>query len=93
MYLLGHSEGALFATLMAQQHKPAGIIPVSPAGYTIDIILKTNEYPAISPEALAYINDAIDRPESRETTGECPAVSQYSVRPGITALFYGVDAV
>lgn len=73
VYLLGHSEGALFATLMAQEQKPAGIILVSPAGYTIDIILKkqmsTQPFP---PEALTYINDVIDRLKAEKTTDNIP---------------------
>lgn len=73
VYLLGHSEGALFATLMAQQHKPAGIILVSPAGYTIDIILKKQmRAQPFPPEALAYINDVIDRLKAEKTTENVP---------------------
>lgn len=73
VYLPGHSEGALFATLMAQQHKPAGIILISPAGYTIDIILKKQmRAQPFPPEALAYINDVIDRLKAEKTTENVP---------------------
>ncbi len=84
LFLLGHSEGALLATLAAQQCKLAGVISVSGAGSPIGQILRqqiAKNAPAYQLQADTIIN-TLEKGQTLQVTTEALApIFRASIQP------------
>lgn len=84
LYILGHSEGALIATLVAGQRKIDGLILLAGAGSPAAVVLRRQLNEAGIPDTqLTPILDLLTRIENGETIDDVPPQLQALFRPSV----------
>ncbi|KFE53196.1 alpha/beta hydrolase [Pseudomonas syringae] len=91
LILLGHSEGALVASLAAEKAGAAAVISVAGTGRPVDQVLREQLQYRLPPALLARSNQLIDEIKAGKTDDDVPAelevVFRPSVQPYLTSLF------
>jgi len=91
LILLGHSEGALVASLAAEKASAAAVISVAGTGRPVDQVLREQLQYRLPPALLARSNQLIDEIKAGKTDDDVPAelevVFRPSVQPYLTSLF------
>lgn len=89
--LLGHSEGALIASLAADQVPVAGVVTLAGSGRPIDVVLREQLAGKLSPAALASAQWIIDQLLRGTPVPEVPrellVLLRPSVQPYLISLF------
>jgi len=97
LILLGHSEGALVASLAAEKAGAAAVISVAGTGRPVDQVLREQLQYRLPPALLARSNQLIDEIKAGKTDDDVPAelevVFRPSVQPYLTSLFRQDPAV
>ena len=84
--LLGHSEGALIATLAGQQAAPARLVLLEGAGRPAGIVLREQlSHAAMAPALRIRANAAIDKLIHGESVDELPPALGLLFRPSVQA--------
>lgn len=91
LILLGHSEGALVASLAAEKAGAAAVISVAGTGRPVDIVLREQLQDRLPPPLLQRANLLIDEIKAGKTDNNVPAelevVFRPSVQPYLISLF------
>ncbi len=91
LILLGHSEGALVASLAAEKAGAAAVISVAGTGRPVDQVLREQLQYRLPPALLTRSNQLIDEIKAGKTDDDVPAelevVFRPSVQPYLTSLF------
>lgn len=91
LILLGHSEGALVATLAAEQAGASAVISVAGTGRPVDQVLREQLQERLPPALLVRSNQLIDALKAGSTDnnvpGELQVVFRPSVQPYLISLF------
>ncbi|WP_099593020.1 MULTISPECIES: alpha/beta hydrolase [Pseudomonas] len=83
LILLGHSEGALIATLAAEQAGASAVITVAGSGRPVADVLREQLAQRLPPAELARGNTVIDRLQAGQTTLDVPAPLRDVFRPSV----------
>ncbi len=83
LILLGHSEGALIATLAAEQAGASAVITVAGSGRPVADVLREQLAQRLPPAELARGNTVIDRLQAGQTTLDIPAPLRDVFRPSV----------
>ncbi|CAG8865249.1 hypothetical protein PS627_01179 [Pseudomonas fluorescens] len=91
LIMLGHSEGALIATLAAGQADASAVITLAGSGRPVDQVLREQLAQRLKPDDLARGNALIDRLQAGQTSLDVPGplreVFRPSVQPYLISLF------
>jgi len=91
LILLGHSEGALVASLAAEKAGAAAVISVAGTGRPVDIVLREQLQDRLPPPLMQRANLLIDEIKAGKTDNDVPAelevVFRPSVQPYLISLF------
>lgn len=91
LILIGHSEGALIASLAAPKTKAAALISIAGSARPIDQVLREQLSVRLPPEPLAISEAMIEQLRQGRTTTEVPeglqALFRPSVQPYLISLF------
>ena len=91
LILLGHSEGALVASLAAEKAGAAAVISVAGTGRPVDVVLREQLHDRLPPPMLQRANQLIDEIKAGKTDNDVPAelevVFRPSVQPYLISLF------
>lgn len=91
LILLGHSEGALVATLAAKKAGAAALISVAGTGRPVDQVLREQFQERLPPELLQRSNQLLDELKAGKTDDNVPSelevVFRPSVQPYLISLF------
>jgi pimeloyl-ACP methyl ester carboxylesterase len=91
LILLGHSEGALVASLAAEEAGAAAVISVAGTGRPVDVVLREQLHDRLPPPMLQRANQLIDEIKAGKTDndvpGELEVVFRPSVQPYLISLF------
>lgn len=91
LILLGHSEGALVASLAAEKAGAAAVISVAGTGRPVDVVLREQLQDRLPPPLLQRANLLIDEIKAGKTDNDVPAelevVFRPSVQPYLISLF------
>ncbi|WP_454255443.1 alpha/beta hydrolase [Pseudomonas sp. Marseille-Q8238] len=97
LVLIGHSEGALIASLAAQQVKVDGLILIAGSGRPIDEVLieqlRTRQPAALQPESLQLIRQLKAGHVQEQVSDELQVLFRPSVQPYLISLFREDPAV
>jgi pimeloyl-ACP methyl ester carboxylesterase len=83
LILLGHSEGALVATLAAEKAGASAVISVAGTGRPVDQVLREQFQERLPPELLQRGNQLLDTLKAGETDDDVPAELQVVFRPSV----------
>lgn len=83
LILLGHSEGALIATLAAEQAGASAVITVAGSGRPVADVLREQLAQRLPPAELARGTTVIDRLQAGQTTLDVPAPLRDVFRPSV----------
>ncbi|MCU7251253.1 alpha/beta hydrolase [Pseudomonas koreensis] len=83
LILLGHSEGALIATLAAPQVDAAGVISLSGSARPIDQVLRQQLAQRLPPPLMLRSNQLLDSLKAGHTDDNVPAPLQVIFRPSV----------
>lgn len=83
LILLGHSEGALIASLAAEQAGASAVITVAGSGRPVADVLREQLAQRLPPAQLAQGNAVIDRLQAGQTTLDVPAPLREVFRPSV----------
>ncbi|MEW9902654.1 alpha/beta hydrolase [Pseudomonas putida] len=83
LILLGHSEGALIATLAAEQAGASAVITVAGSGRPVADVLREQLAQRLPPAELARGNAVIDRLQAGQTSLDVPAPLRDVFRPSV----------
>ncbi|EKT4524408.1 alpha/beta fold hydrolase [Pseudomonas putida] len=83
LILLGHSEGALIASLAAEQAGASAVITVAGSGRPVADVLREQLAQRLPPAQLARGNAVIDRLQAGQTTFDVPAPLREVFRPSV----------
>ena len=83
LILIGHSEGALIASLAAPKSGAAALISIAGSGRPIDEVLREQLQGRLPPELLATSYFLIDELKAGRTYAEVPAPLQVLFRPSV----------
>lgn len=83
LILLGHSEGALIATLAAEQAGASAVITVAGSGRPVADVLREQLAQRLPPAELARSNAVIDRLQAGQTSLDVPAPLRDVFRPSV----------
>ncbi|MBF8723062.1 alpha/beta hydrolase [Pseudomonas guariconensis] len=83
LILLGHSEGALIASLAAEQAGASAVITVAGSGRPVADVLREQLAQRLPPAQLARGNAVIDRLQAGQTTLDVPAPLREVFRPSV----------
>src|SRR5690606_7581687 len=81
LILLGHSEGALIASLAAEQAGASAVITLAGSGRPVDQVLREQLAQRLAPAELARGNAVIDRLLAGQTSLDVPAPLRQVFRP------------
>lgn len=81
--LIGHSEGALIASLAEPTVKPAALITLAGSGRSIDTLLREQLQGRLPPSLLATANYLIDELKAGRVHQQVPDVLQILFRPSV----------
>ncbi|MHC6224625.1 alpha/beta hydrolase [Pseudomonas sp. X10] len=81
--LLGHSEGALIASLAAEQAGASAVITLAGSGRPVDQVLREQLAQRLAPAELARGNVVIDRLLAGQTSLDVPAPLRQVLRPSV----------
>lgn len=91
LIVLGHSEGALIASLAAEQAGASAVITLAGSGRPVDQVLREQLAQRLKPDDLARGNALIDRLQAGQTSIDVPGplreVFRPSVQPYLISLF------
>ncbi|QXI30173.1 alpha/beta hydrolase [Pseudomonas vanderleydeniana] len=91
LFLLGHSEGALIATLAAPQLDAAGVISVSGSGRPVDQVLRQQLAKRLPPALMLRSNELLDSLKAGHLDAAIPEplepIFRPSVQPYLISLF------
>lgn len=83
LILLGHSEGALIASLAAEQAGASAVITVAGSGRPVADVLREQLAQRLPPAQLAQGNAVIDRLQAGQTTLDVPEPLREVFRPSV----------
>ena len=83
MILLGHSEGALIASLAAPTVEAAGVISVSGSARPIDEVLRQQLATRLPPALMLRSNQLLDSLKAGQVDAEVPPALQVIFRPSV----------
>lgn len=83
LILLGHSEGALVASLAAEKARAAAVISVAGSGRPVDQVLREQFQERLPPELLQRGNQLLDTLKAGETDADVPPELQVVFRPSV----------
>ena len=83
LILLGHSEGALIASLAAEQAGASAVITVAGSGRPVAQVLREQLAQRLPPAQLARGNAVIDRLQAGQTSLDVPAPLHEVFRPSV----------
>jgi pimeloyl-ACP methyl ester carboxylesterase len=81
--LIGHSEGALIASLAAPIVEPAALISIAGSGRPIDLLLREQLQGRLPPSLLATAHYLIDELKAGRTHEQVPDALQVLFRPSV----------
>ncbi|NKQ10798.1 alpha/beta hydrolase family protein [Pseudomonas sp. SST3] len=81
--LIGHSEGALFASLAAAAVDPAALISIAGSGRPIDLVLREQLQGRLPPPLLATAHYLIDELKAERIHEQVPDALQVLFRPSV----------
>ncbi len=81
--LIGHSEGALVATLAASSDSVIGLVSISGAGRPASVVIKEQLQPNLPKELYTQVESIISRLEKGETVKDTPPELSFLFRPSI----------
>lgn len=91
LIILGHSEGALVATLAAPALNPAGVISLSGSGRPVDQVIREQLADRLPPALLLRSNQILDQIKAGQIDSDVPGplegIFRASVQPYLTSLF------
>jgi fermentation-respiration switch protein FrsA (DUF1100 family) len=91
LILLGHSEGALVASLAADKARAAAVISVAGSGRPVDAVLREQFQERLPPELLRRADQLLDSLKAGRTDADVPpdleVVFRPSVQPYLISLF------
>ena len=91
LILLGHSEGALIASLAAEQAGASAVITLAGSGRPVDQVLREQLAQRLKPDDLARGNTLMDHLQAGQTSLDVPGplreVFRPSVQPYLISLF------
>jgi pimeloyl-ACP methyl ester carboxylesterase len=91
LIVLGHSEGALIASLAAEQAGASAVITLAGSGRPVDQVLREQLAQRLKPDDLTRGNALIDRLQAGQTSLDVPGplreVFRPSVQPYLISLF------
>jgi pimeloyl-ACP methyl ester carboxylesterase len=91
LILLGHSEGALVASLAAEKAGAAAVISVAGTGRPVDVVLREQLQDRLPPPLLQRATQLMDEIKAGKTDNEVPSelevVFRPSVQPYLISLF------
>ncbi|WP_176465280.1 MULTISPECIES: alpha/beta hydrolase [unclassified Pseudomonas] len=83
LILLGHSEGALIATLAAPQVDAAGLISVAGSARPVDQILRQQLSYRLPPQLMLRSNELLDSLKAGQVDDNVPSALQVIFRPSV----------
>jgi pimeloyl-ACP methyl ester carboxylesterase len=83
LILLGHSEGALVATLAAPQVDAAGLISLSGSARPVDQVLRQQLSHRLPPQLLLRSNELLDSLKAGQVDSNVPPALQVIFRPSV----------
>ena len=83
LILLGHSEGALVASLAADKAGAAAVISVAGTGRPVDVVLREQLHDRLPPPMLQRANQLIDEIKAGKTDNDVPAELEVVFRPSV----------
>lgn len=83
LILLGHSEGALIASLAAPQAHAAAVISLSGSARPIDQVLRQQLSQRLPPPLMLRSNELLDSLKAGRLDGNVPAQLQFIFRPSV----------
>ncbi|CAM3110172.1 alpha/beta hydrolase [Pseudomonas floridensis] len=83
LILLGHSEGALVATLAAEKAGAAAVISVAGTGRPVDQVLREQFQERLPPELLQRSNELLDELKGGKTDDKVPQALEVVFRPSV----------
>lgn len=83
LILLGHSEGALVASLAAEKARAAAVISVAGSGRPVDQVLREQFQERLPPELLQRGNQLLNTLKAGETDANVPPELQVVFRPSV----------
>ncbi len=83
LILLGHSEGALIASLAAPQAHAAAVISLSGSARPIDQVLRQQLSQRLPPPLMLRSNELLDSLKAGRPDGNVPAQLQFIFRPSV----------
>ncbi|NWE84171.1 alpha/beta fold hydrolase, partial [Pseudomonas edaphica] len=91
LIVLGHSEGALVATLAAPQLDPAGVISLSGSARPVDQVIRQQLADHLPPALLLRSNEILDHLKAGQVDADVPrpleGIFRPSVQPYLISLF------
>lgn len=83
LILLGHSEGALIASLAAEQSGASAVISIAGSGWPIDKALRAQIFERVPGRYMASAGDILDRLKNGKTSSRVPLPLQDVLRPSV----------
>jgi uncharacterized protein len=83
LVVLGHSEGALVATLAAPELDPAGVISLSGSARPVDQVIRQQLADHMPPALLLRSNQILDRLKAGQVDADVPGPLQSIFRPSV----------
>lgn len=83
LILLGHSEGALIASLAADKARAAAVISVAGSGRPVDAVLREQFQERLPPELLQRADRLLDSLKAGRTDADVPEQLQVVFRPSV----------
>ncbi|KAA6177506.1 lysophospholipase [Pseudomonas marginalis] len=83
LVVLGHSEGALVATLAAPELDPAGVISLSGSARPVDQVIRQQLADHMPPALLLRSNQTLDRLKAGQVDADVPGPLQSIFRPSV----------
>ena len=83
LILLGHSEGALIASLAADKARAAAVISVAGSGRPVDAVLREQFQERLPPELLQRADGLLDSLKAGRTDADVPEPLQVVFRPSV----------
>ncbi|KJK19510.1 alpha/beta hydrolase [Pseudomonas sp. NPDC087612] len=83
LVLLGHSEGALIASLAAEHSGASAVISIAGSGWPIDKALRAQMFDRIPGRYMASAHDILDRLKNGKTSSRVPLPLQDVLRPSV----------
>lgn len=83
LILIGHSEGALIASLAAEQAQADALVAIAGSSRPVDQLLREQLAARLPPDQLAQSNHLLDRLLARQLTPQVPKPLQVLFRPSV----------